>query len=87
MSINNIISGCHGLINSICNICKKNWQIFHEGYEKSVKKIQIFQTDYEKSVIFFTNISIYKEKKKKEKKIEREEDYAPTAFSPTVLFR
>ena len=53
----------------------------------SKKKIQIFQTDYEKSVIFFTNISKYKEKKKKEKKIEREENYAPTAFSPAVLFR
>lgn len=55
--------------------------------KKVSKKIQIFQTDYEKSVIFFTNISKYKEKKKKEKKIEREENYAPTAFSHAVLFR
>ena len=29
---------------------------------------------------------MYKEKKKKEKKIEREDNIAPTAFSPAVLF-
>ncbi|MGF2925301.1 hypothetical protein ACFX18_08485 [Lactococcus garvieae] len=55
--------------------------------KKVSKKYKYFKRTMKKSVIFFTNISIYKEKKKKEKKIEREEDYAPTAFSPTVLFR